>query len=182
MSSATRWAALAAEDRGDFTDINVDTALWTLIAFGLTYLILSKLAWPALVSTLEERELRIAAGLRRAEEAEALARQLMEEGTRILDEARKEAQQLLAAARAAAEQEGDALLRSAQERLAEERRAARADIARERAEAVEDLKRVAAELTVLTAGKLLKRPVDDEHHLRLAREIVDDAAVAAMAA
>lgn len=176
------WGVLAAEEGGSFTDLNFKTALVTWIAFAVTYLLLSKLAWPRLAATIEGRELRIAEGLRHAEEAEARAHELMAQQEQVLDEARKEAQQLLAAARSAAEQEANAVLRSAQEELAEERSAAKAEIARERAEAMEGLKRAAAELTVLTAGKLLKRPIDDEHHRRLAREIVDDAAAAAIAA
>ena len=176
------WTVVAAEKGGSFTDLNFRTALITWIAFAVTYLVLSKLAWPRLAATIEARELRIAEGLRHAEEAEARAQQLMTQQQQVLDEARKEAQQILAAARSVAEQEASAVLRSAQKALADERRAAKAEIARERTEAMEDLKRTAAELTLLTAGKLLKRAIDDEYHRRLAQELVDDAAVTAMAA
>src|ERR1051325_604540 len=40
------------------------------IAFLTTFFILSKVAWPGLAAKMEARELRIAEGLRKAEEAE----------------------------------------------------------------------------------------------------------------
>src|SRR5581483_1871053 len=112
---------LAAEPGGDFTDINLATVVWTWVAFGITFLVLSTVAWPALAAKIEEREQRIAEGLRKAEEAEGRARLLMDEQMRILDAARKEAQGVLAVARVAAEQEATALVQSAQAAIAEER-------------------------------------------------------------
>jgi F-type H+-transporting ATPase subunit b len=176
---AQTWMILAAEEGGDFTDINLVTALWTWVAFGVTYLVLRTVAWPKFTAAIESRELRIAEGLRKAEEAESRAQDLMAQRQRVFDEARREAQQLLAEARAAAEREADALLRSAQLEIAEERKQAKEEVRREQAEALQGLRQAAVDLTLLTTSRLLKRELSDDERRRLARQVIDDVAVAA---
>src|SRR5437879_13575979 len=92
------WAlVLAAESwdkGGSFTDLKLSTAIWAWVAFLTTFAILSKVAWPGLAAKMEARELRIAEGLRKAEEAEQRARELTEKQEQLLAEARQEAQKL----------------------------------------------------------------------------------------
>ncbi len=170
------WTLLAAEKGGSFTDLNFATAVWAWLAFLATFLILRKVAWPALVSTMEQRERRIAEGLRKAEEAEARARELAEKQEQLLDEARQEAQKFLAEARAAAENVKNDMLRAPQEEIAEQRERAKREIGLEVARAVDELKRATVELTLEASARLLKREIRDEDHRRLAREVVDEVA------
>src|SRR5437763_16650081 len=115
-------ALLAAEAaKSGFTDINLGTVIWAWVSFGFTFFILSKVAWPMLAKKMEERELRIAEGLKKAEEAETRARELMEQQESILAETRAEAQKLLADTRASAENVKQDLLRQAQEEIGAER-------------------------------------------------------------
>ena len=58
---------IAAE--GGLTDLNIATVLWAWVAFGVTLFALKKVAWPMLAAKMEEREVRIAEGLKKAEEA-----------------------------------------------------------------------------------------------------------------
>src|SRR5438552_17774602 len=102
------WAlVLAAEASekggGSFTDLKLSTAIWAWVAFLTTFFILSKVAWPGLAAKMEARELRIAEGLQKAEEAEQRAREIAERQEQLLAEARQDAQKLIADARAAAE-------------------------------------------------------------------------------
>ena len=79
------WALLLAAEvqkEGKFTDLKVSTAVWAWVAFLVTFAILSKVAWPGLAAKMEARELRIAEGLRKAEEAEERARELAEKQER----------------------------------------------------------------------------------------------------
>jgi len=169
------WTLLAAE--GGFTDVNQwPTILWALVAFGVTLYALKKIAWPMLQAKMEEREIRIAEGLKKAEEAEQRARELMEKQEQILDEARKEAQKLLADSRAAGENTKNDLLAAAQKEMAEQRERAKKEIGLERAKAVEELKRATVELTLDAAARILKREMRDEDHRRLAREVIDEVA------
>jgi len=169
------WALLAAAEGGggSFTDLKVSTAIWAWVAFLTTFFILSKVAWPGLAAKMEARELRIAEGLRKAEEAEARARELAEKQEQVLAEARQEAQKFLADARAAAENVKNDLLRATQEEIALERERAKKEIILERAKAIEELKQATIELTLEASARLLKREIRDDDHRRLAREALD---------
>jgi F-type H+-transporting ATPase subunit b len=175
------WAlVLAAEASekggGSFTDLKISTAIWAWVSFLVTFAILSKVAWPGLAAKMEARELRIAEGLRKAEEAEERARERNEKQEQVLAEARAEAQKLLAEARAAAENVKNDLMRQAQEEIGAERDRAKKEINLERAKAVDELKQVTVELTLEASARLLKRELRDEDHRRLAREVVEEVA------
>jgi F-type H+-transporting ATPase subunit b len=172
------WVLLATEATekggGSFTDLKPATAIWAWVAFLTTFFILSKVAWPGLAAKMEARELRIAEGLRKAEEAEERARELTAKQEQVLAEARAEAQKLLAEARAAAENVKTDLMRQAQEEIGAERERAKKEINLERAKAIDELKQVTIELTLQASARLLKRELRDEDHRRLAREVVEE--------
>jgi F-type H+-transporting ATPase subunit b len=174
------WLLLLATEAGGeeptFTDLKPVTAVWVWVAFIVTFLILSKVAWPGLAKKLEEREIRIAEGLRKAEEAEARARELAEKQEQVLAEARGDAQKLLADARAAAEHVKNDLMRQAQEEIAAEKDRAKKEIGLERNKAIAELKQVTVDLTLEASARLLKRELRDEDHRRLAREVVEEVA------
>jgi len=171
-------ALLAAEAaKSGFTDINLGTVIWTWVSFGVTFFILSKVAWPMLARKMEERELRIAEGLKKAEEAEARARELAAKQEQIFEQARIQAQKFLAESRAMAENIKSEMIAAAQQEIAELRERAKKEIALEQAKAVEDLKRATVELTLEASARLLKRELRDEDHLRLAREVVEEVAL-----
>jgi F-type H+-transporting ATPase subunit b len=172
------WVLLATEATekggGSFTDLKPATAIWAWVAFLTTFFILSKVAWPGLAAKMEARELRIAEGLRKAEEAEERARELTARQEQVLAEARAEAQKLLAEARAAADNVKGDLMRQAQEEIGAERDRAKKEINLERAKAIDELKQVTIELTLQASARLLKRELRDEDHRRLAREVVEE--------
>jgi F-type H+-transporting ATPase subunit b len=175
------WALLLAAEPpetggGSFTDLKISTAIWAWVAFLTTFFILSKVAWPGLAAKMEARELRIAEGLRAAEEAEARARDIAEKQEELLAEARQEAQRLLAETRAAADNVKNDLLRQAQEEIAAERDRAKKEIGLERNKAIEELKQVTIDLTLEASARLLQRELRDEDHRRLAREVVEEVA------
>jgi F-type H+-transporting ATPase subunit b len=175
-------ALLLATEAGEhgenpsFTDLNFVTAAWVWVAFIVTFLILRKVAWPGLANKLEEREIRIAEGLRKAEEAEQRARELADRQEQVLAEARAEAQKLLADARAAADNVKNDLMQQAQAEIGAERERAKKEINLERAKAIDELKQVTIELTLQASARLLKRELRDEDHKRLAREVVEEVA------
>jgi F-type H+-transporting ATPase subunit b len=156
--------------------LHLDTALWTLAMFLVTFFVLSKVAWPILARKMEEREIRIAEGLKKAEEAEQRARELTEKQEQLLAEARQEAQKLLADARAAADNVKQDLLAQAQEEIGAERERAKREINLERAKAIDELKQATVDLTLEASARLLRRELRDEDHRRLAREVVEEVA------
>src|SRR2546429_7980287 len=145
---------LAAEAaKAGFTDINLGTVIWAWVSFGFTFFILSKVAWPMLARKMEERELRIAEGLKKAEEAEARARELAAKQEQIFEEARIQAQKFLAESRAMAENLKNELVSAAQQEIAEMRERAKKESALEQARAAEDLKRAAVQLPLEASSR-----------------------------
>jgi len=148
-------AVLLADD--NVAGLHLATAVWTWVMFLVTFFVLSKVAWPMLARKMEERELRIAEGLKKAEEAEARARDLMEQQESILAAARADAQKLLADSRAAADNMKNDILRQAQEDIGAERERAKREIELERAKAIDDLKQATIDLTLEASARLLRR-------------------------
>jgi F-type H+-transporting ATPase subunit b len=156
------------------TKLRLGTVLWTWGVFLVTLFLLSKIAWPMLLKKMEERELHITEGLRKAEEAEERVRELAERQEHLSEEARKEAQQLLAESRQMAENQRNALLAAAQEEIAAERERAKTEIGLERARAIEELKATTVELTLEASSRLIGRELRDEDHQRLAQSTIDE--------
>jgi F-type H+-transporting ATPase subunit b len=167
-------AVLLADE--NVAGLHLSTGLWTLAMFLVTFFTLSKIAWPILLRKMEEREVRIAEGLKKAEEAESRARELMEQQESILAEARADAQKLLADSRAAADNIKNDLLRQAQEEIGAERERAKREIELERSRAIDELKQATVDLTLEASARLLRRELRDDDHRRLAREVVDEVA------
>ena len=163
---------LIAEGGGSFTDVNIPTVFWTWGVFLVTFFLLKRIAWPMLLAKMEEREVRIREGLKKAEEAEARAQELLEKQESILEEARQEAQKLLADSRSAAENIKNETVASAQAEIAAERERAKKEIAMERTRAVDELKRAVVDLTLGAAGRVLERELNDDDHRRLATEAI----------
>lgn len=153
---------------------NPASFFWTLGLFLFTLWVLSKIAWPMLTNKMEEREVRISEGLRKAEEAEARAQELADRQEQILNEARVEAKQLIADSRAAAETQRASLIETAQVDIAAERERAKREIDLERARAIDELKSTTVDLTLEASTELLGRELDDEDHRRMVRNLIDE--------
>lgn len=165
-------ALLAAAEGGGIIDFNVWTVVWAWAAFLVTVFALSRTAWPMLARKMEEREIRIAEGLAKAEEAERAAADLLRRQEEVLAKAKAEAQAILQEARqSAAHVRADALAQATKE-IAEERERARREISLERAKALDELRRAAVELTLEAAGRVLERELRGEDQRRLAAEVI----------
>ena len=68
---------------------------WTLVAFLLTFFILKKFAWPAIINGLKEREKTIADALASAELVKKEMAQLKSENEALMAQAREERAQML---------------------------------------------------------------------------------------
>jgi F-type H+-transporting ATPase subunit b len=145
--------------------------IWTLLAFGLTLFVLSRVALPRIGEALEKRANAIRESIDAAEEQRAEADRLLAEYRERLKEAREQADDIVARARKAAEAaeaEAAASGRSKREELVS---AARRDIEMETRRSLERIRKEVADLTVLATEKVTRKTLDSEDHRRL----IDDA-------
>src|SRR4051794_27822126 len=104
---------------------NVGLMIWTLLLFGLSMLILWKLAFPRITEALDRRQHAIEESIDHAERIRQEADQLLAEYRERLTEARQQAEEILERARKAGEaheRESEADAKARADRLMEQAR------------------------------------------------------------
>ncbi len=136
------------------------------IAFLIVFGVLWRILLPRIQQTLEERTDQIEGGLQRAEEAQAEAKQTLEQYQAQLADARHEASRL----RQEAQEEGARILAELRERGEAERQrlvaAAHEQIETERAQAIQALRAEMGALAVELAGRVVGESLDEDARQR----------------
>jgi len=138
-----------------------------LIAFILMILILGKYAYPRIIAAATDREKKIEAGLRAAQESEERLARVQEQVEKTLEEARAQAREILNRSHGEATTEAKEVIakaRSDAEALIER---ARTEIAGERDRAIQDLRNEVASLVVASTQRLLGDTLDAKAQRRL---------------
>lgn len=159
-------AAHESAGGGPFS-INPGLIIWTLVVFGILMVLLWRLAWPAILKSVEERERRIQKQLEDAERANTEAQRLLAEHKQTIAGARSEAQEMIAKSKVVAQKERELLLAKAREEYEALLARARKDIDAEREKAIVALRREAVELSIAAAAKVIDANLDTEANRRL---------------
>ena len=144
--------------------------IWTLILFGFTMWVLSKLAFPKIQEALDKRAKTIAESLDAAERQRRESDELLAEYRGRLAEAREQADDIMARARNAAETaeaEATAAGREKREELVSQ---AKRDIEAETRRSLEQIRGEVADLTVLATEKVTRKSLSGEDQKRLVEE------------
>jgi F-type H+-transporting ATPase subunit b len=165
----------AASDSGNFlVSPSVGLMIWTLLAFGITFLILRKLAFPRIQQALDRRqhaiEESIDSAVRTKEEADALLAEYRER----LREAREQAEEIVARARRAGEEFERETTEAAKEKREELMEQTRRDIEAETRRAIQEIRNEVADLTVLATEKVTRKTLNDEDQRRLVEEALSE--------
>jgi F-type H+-transporting ATPase subunit b len=163
-------AAETAEGVGGPFTIEPGLIVWTWLVFIALFLLLRRFAWPAILRSTEERELRIRGQLEEAERLNTDAQAALDEHRKLLAGARQESHQLLQDAKSAAEKEREALLartREEQEQLLDR---AKKEISAERERALTELRREAVDLSLAAASKLIGARLDEAGDRKLVEQ------------
>ena len=155
--------------------------IWTLVAFGITLYVLSKLAFPRIGEALDKRQRAIEESIDAAERTKSEADQLLSEYRERLNEARHQAEEIVTRARKAAETteaEGREAARKQREELMEQ---TRRDIEQETRRAIDQIRREVADLTIAATEKVARKSLDDDDHRRLVEEALEEFDFSALA-
>jgi F-type H+-transporting ATPase subunit b len=159
------------EEGGSFlVSPSVGLMIWTLLAFGLTLFILSKLAFPRIAQALDRRRQAIEDSINAAERTKREADELLEEYRARLREAREQAEDITARARRASETLQDEAKVEASRQRQELLAATRRDIEAETRRAVDELRKEVATLTVSATERITRKSLTAEDHRRLIEE------------
>ena len=160
---------------------NVGLMVWTLVLFGLSLLILWKLAFPRISAALDRRQRAIEDSIDAAEQTRREADELLADYRQRLAEARQQAEEIVQRARQAADvHERDATdqAKARREQLMEQ---TRRDIEAETRRAIQEIRREVADLTVMATEKVTRKVLTEDDQRRLIDEALGDLDFSALA-
>jgi F-type H+-transporting ATPase subunit b len=175
MASLHHIVVVTAAGSGNFlVQPGIGVMIWTLIAFGVSLLILRKLAFPRIADALDKRRKAIEESIDHAERTRVEAERLLQEYRERLREAREQADDIINRSRKAADKLQDEAKVDATHKREELMEQTRRDIEQETRRAIEQIRREVADLTVLATEKVTRKSLDDDDHRRLIEEALSE--------
>jgi F-type H+-transporting ATPase subunit b len=148
--------------------------IWTLLAFGLTYLVLRKAAFPRIAANLDKRQKAIEDSIDTAERTKTEAEELLAEYRERLKEARTQAEEIVARAKRAGEQHEADSMADARKRHEELMEQTRRDVEQETRRAIQEIRKEVADLTIMATEKVTRKSLDDDDQRRLVEEALGE--------
>jgi F-type H+-transporting ATPase subunit b len=155
--------------------------IWTLIAFGITILLLRKLAYPRIQEQLDKRRIAIEESIDHAEQTRKEADAILREYRERLKEAREQADDIVGRARKAGEKVQEQTKVEAKQAREELMEQTRRDIEQETRRAIDQIRKEVADLTIIATEKVTRKTLDDDDHRRLVEEALDEFDFSALA-
>ena len=175
-------AAEGKESGGSFlVSPNLGLMIWTLIAFGISMLLLKKYAFPPIQDALEKRANAINESIEHAEQTRQEADKLLEEYRARLKEAREQAEDILVRSRKAADAHQDEAKADAKRYREELLESTRKDIEAETRRALDEIRKEVAELTIIATEKVARKSLDADDQKRLIEEALSEVDFSAFA-
>ena len=172
----------AEEEGGGSFLVSPDGGLmiWTLLVFGLTMYLLSKLAFPRIQEALDKRQRAIEESIDLAERTRKEADQMLAEYRERLAEARTQADDIVSRARKTAESQEAESLAEARRKREEMMEQTRREIQTETRQALDSIRNEVANLTVVATEKVTRKSLTGADQRRLVDEAVGELDFAAL--
>jgi len=175
-------AAGAEEEGGSFlVSPDLGLMIWTLLAFGTTMFILSKVAFPRIAEELDKRANAIRDNIAASEKTRVEADELLGEYRQRLTEARAQSDEIVARARKAGQAAEEAGKQEGAQKREELVAQARKDIEAETRRSLEQIRKEVANLTVLATERVTSKSLDTDDHRRLVEEALAEVDFSALA-
>jgi F-type H+-transporting ATPase subunit b len=165
--------ALAAEG-GGLLNVSTGLTIWTLLIFGIVFLVLWKAAFPKILGAVEAREARLRDLMAQAERDRAAAAALVEQNRAELEQTRARVSEAMAESRTSGERMREEMLAETRQQQEEMLLRARQDIERERERALDSLRRDAVEIAMAAAERVVGRNLTTEDNRRLVQQFVGE--------
>jgi F-type H+-transporting ATPase subunit b len=160
---------------------NVGLMVWTLLLFGISMYVLSKLAFPRIAAALDRRQKAIEESIESAERVRREADQILEEYRQRLREARGQAEEIIERSRKTAEAHERQAKEDAQHNREQMMEQTRREIEAETRRAIDEIRREVADLTVMATEKLTRKTLTEEDQRRLLDEALSELDFSALA-
>jgi F-type H+-transporting ATPase subunit b len=167
--------AAAKEEGGSFlVTPGLGLMVWTLIVFGVSMLILWKLAFPPISAALERRQKMIEDSIDTAQRTKDEAEELLAEYRERLKEARAQAEEIVARARKAGESHERESLEAAKQSREDLLEQTRRDIEAETRRAIQEIRNEVADLTVAATERVTRKSLNADDQRRLVEEALSE--------
>jgi F-type H+-transporting ATPase subunit b len=169
-------AATAGEDEGGsfLVSPGIGLMVFTLVVFGVSMLLLYKLAFPAISAALEKRQTMIEDSIDSAQRTKDEAEELLAEYRERLKEARAQSEEIVARARKAGEQTERQSLEDAKKTREELLEQTRRDVEAETRRAIQEIRREVADLTVAATERVTRKTLTEDDQRRLVEEALSE--------
>lgn len=167
-------ALLAASNGSFLIKPGVGLMVWTLLVFGITMVLLARLAFPRITAALDRRQKTIEDSIDTAERTREEADRILAEYRERLQEARAQADEIVQHARTTAEGHEREAREQARELAAEASARAERDIEAATQRALQELRKEVADLTVMATEKVTRKALDTADQKRLVEEALNE--------
>jgi F-type H+-transporting ATPase subunit b len=165
---------IAASGGSFLVQPGIGLMVWTLLVFGLTMLLLSKLAFPRISDALDRRQKAIEDSIDTAERTRVEAEQLLADYRERLKDARAQADEIVQRARQVAETNEREAKEHARELAAQATARVERDIEAATRRALQEIRREVADLTILATEKVTRKTLDGADQKRLVEEALGE--------
>ena len=148
--------------------------VWTLLVFGVTMVLLSRLAFPRISEALGRRQRSIEDSIDTAEKTRTEAEELLAEYRERLKEARAQAEEIVQRARQMADSHEHESKERGQEIVAEAAKRAQRDIEAATKRALDDIRKEVADLTIMATEKVTRKTLTEADQKRLVEEALGE--------
>lgn len=149
------------------------TLLGQMITFALFVWFTMRFVWPPIINALNEREKKIADGLKAAEQGEEALRVADERSNESIREAKARAVEVMERANKQADNVIETAKNEAKKQGAEQLALAQSEIAGEKEKAKAQLKKEVAALTIKGATQILEKEIDEKQHEKMLRSLIE---------
>jgi F-type H+-transporting ATPase subunit b len=181
MGSTLHSLLVPAAEGNFIVSPNIGLMIWTLLAFGTTFYVLKRLAFPKIAEALDKRQRAIEDSIDTAERTRKEADALLDEYRERLREARRQAEEIVERARKAGENVERESLEAAKQTREELMEQARRDIDTETRRAIQEIRNEVADLTVLATEKVTRKTLTEDDQRKLVQEAISELDFSALA-
>jgi len=167
-------AHVLASSGGFLIEPGIGLMVWTLLVFGATMFLLSKLAFPRISDALGRRQKAIEESIDTAERTRTEADALLHEYRERLKEARAQAEEIVQRARQTADSHEHESKERGQEIVAEATKRVERDIEAATKRALDDIRKEVADLTIMATEKVTRKTLDEADQKRLVEEALNE--------
>ncbi len=156
------------------TSVFASLIFWSLVSFGLLFILLKKYAFPPLLEILDEREKKIRGDIHSAEQLKLDAQKMREDFENQLRNAHEKSHTIVQMATDESKRLQERMIQETQAKVRQMQKDAEQEIQAARPKLLSEIRSYTAALTIASTEKILKKVIGDADRKRLVDESIEE--------